>query len=102
MKKDLRTNRIKRCIATLTALLLYSFQLIAAPEDHGRWYSVEGGGNSIFDTIGIIIMCVLGLPIAFVFAKEWLSGNMKDDNTMGCMSVAAIVAFILFVIVKCS
>lgn len=75
---------------------------MAAPEDHGRWYSVDSGGSSFFDTLGIIVMCIIGLPIAFICAKEWLSENMKDDNSMGCMSVAVIIAFIIFVVVKCS
>lgn len=102
MKKNISINRIKRCIAILATSLLYSFQLIAAPEDHGRWYSLNGGGSSFLDTLGVIVMCVIGLPVAFIFAKEWLSGNLTEDNTMGCMSVAVIVVFVIFVLVKCS
>ena len=95
-------SRLGKCLSLTTALLFYSLQIVAAPEDHGRWYSVDGGGSSFLDTLGMIIMCILGLPVAFIFAKEWLSGNMKDDNSMGCLSVAAIIGFILFVVVKCS
>ena len=95
-------NKTRKCLALITALSFCSYKLMAAPEDHGRWYSVGSGGSSFFDTLGIIVMCIIGLPIAFICAKEWLSGNMKDDNSMGCMSVAVIIAFIIFVVVKCS
>ena len=95
-------NKSRKCLALIAALLFCCLQLVAAPEDHGRWYSVDDSGGSFFDTLGIIVMCILGLPVAFISAKEWLSGKMKDDNSMGCMSVAAIAAFILFVVVKCS
>ena len=92
----------RKGLAIISAFLLYSVRLIAAPEDHGRWYSLDDSGNSFLDTLGLIIMCIMGLPIAFMIAKEWFSGNMKDDNTTGCMAVAVKAAFILFVVVKCS
>lgn len=97
-----KNSRLKQYLSLITVLSFYSYQLIAAPEDHGRWYSVDGGGSSFLDTLGVIIMCIIGLPVAFIFAKEWLSGNLKEDNTMGCMSVAVIVVFVIFVLVKCS
>jgi len=96
------SNSIKRYLLVITILLSHCVLLIAAPEDHGRWYSLNGGGSSFLDTLGVIVMCIIGLPVAFIFAKEWLSGNLKEDNTMGCMSVAVIVVFVIFVLVKCS
>lgn len=96
------SNSIKRYLLVITIMLSHCVLLLAAPEDHGRWYSLNGGGSSFLDTLGLIVMCIIGLPVAFIFAKEWLSGNLKEDNTMGCMSVAVIVAFVIFVLVKCS
>jgi len=96
------SNSIKRYLLVITIMLSHCVLLLAAPEDHGRWYSLNGGGSSFLDTLGLIVMCIIGLPVAFIFAKEWLSGNLKEDNTMGCMSVAVIVVFVIFVLVKCS
>jgi len=96
------SNSIKRYLLVITIMLSHCVLLLAAPEDHGRWYSLNGGGSSFLDTLGVIVMCIIGLPVAFIFAKEWLSGNLKEDNTMGCMSVAVIVVFVIFVLVKCS
>lgn len=96
------SNSIKRYLLVIAIMLSHCVLLLAAPEDHGRWYSLNGGGSSFLDTLGVIVMCIIGLPVAFIFAKEWLSGNLKEDNTMGCMSVAVIVVFVIFVLVKCS
>lgn len=96
------SNSIKRYLLVITIMLSHCVLLLAAPEDHGRWYSLNGGGSSFLDTLGVIVMCIIGLPVAFIIAKEWLSGNLKEDNTMGCMSVAVIVVFVIFVLVKCS
>ena len=96
------SNSIKRYLLVITIMLSHCVLLLAAPEDHGRWYSLNGGGSSFLDTLGVIVMCIIGLPVAFIFAKEWLSGNLKENNTMGCMSVAVIVVFVIFVLVKCS
>ncbi len=82
-------------------ILLLSFNTIcsyASPDRIGD----EGNGSSFLDTVGLIVMCIMGLPIAFYVTKEWFSGNMKDDNSMGCAAVAVIVSFILFVVIKCS
>lgn len=96
------SNSVKRYLLVITIMLSHCVLLLAAPEDHGRWYSLNGGGSSFLDTLGVIVMCIIGLPVAFIFAKEWLSGNLKENNTMGCMSVAVIVVFVIFVLVKCS
>lgn len=83
---------------TLFSIILsfVSISTLASPDRIGD------AGGSVFDSIGIVIMCIIGLPIAFIIVKEWLSGNMDDDDSMGCISIIAIAAFILFVVVKCS
>jgi cyanate permease len=83
----------------LTSLLLFvSICALASPDRIGD----EGG--SIFNTIGMIIMCIIGLPLVFGMALSLFDGRKKnkDDITNGLLSLAAIVGFILFVFIKCS
>lgn len=55
-------NKLIRSLSLITTLL-YSLQLFAAPEDHGRWYSVDDDGSSSMSPIGFILG---GIVLAFL------------------------------------
>ena len=62
----------------------------------------DEGAGSFLDTLWVIIIGVVALPVLFVIAKEGMSDREKDDKTTGFVALLVIAAFILFLIVKCS
>ena len=81
-------------------ILLLSFNTIcsyASPDRIG-----DEGGSSFLDTLWAIIIGVIALPVLFVIAKEGMSDSEKDGKTTGLVALLAIVAFIIFLVVKCS
>ena len=99
----MKLKLIKLALAFLT--FIYStLNVMAAPEDHGRWYSLDDDESSSMSPLGFIIggivICFLGyiLISANNYDKE-KNGNTKNDN--GCL-IMAIIGGIICIIVSFS
>ena len=94
-------NYITRIALTVLTLIYSSISVFAAPEDHGRWYSLDDDGGSSVSPIGFIIggivICFLSyfLISANNYDKE-KNGNTKNDN--GCLVVGIIGGIICIII----
>lgn len=94
MKKNISINRIKRCIAILATSLLYSFQLIAAPEDHGRWYSVDDSGSSSHSPAFYVFCFIMGSIVGIIMIVMTLKDNKGSNSDKGC-----IITFVIGLLV---
>lgn len=91
MKMDIVTNRIKRCIAILTVSLLYSFQLIAAPEDHGRWYSLDDSESSSHSpAFYVIIFIISAICVGFLIITT-LNDDKQSKSDKGCITTFFLI-----------
>ena len=94
-------NKLIRCLSLITTLL-YSLQLFAAPEDHGRWYSLDDDSSSssmspIGFIIGGVIIVFLGyLLLSVDKANKEKTG--KENSGFGC-DVWAIIGGIVCIII---
>ena len=99
MKKNLSTNRIRNCIVVITTALLYSIQLFADVEDHGRWYSIDDSSSDL--SIIEVIICstiLLLVSLLFIAINKDKDGN-RNDFWMGIIGVATVICVLLY---KCS
>jgi len=91
MKKNISINRIKRCIAILATSLLYSFQLLAAPEDHGRWYSVDDSGSSSHSPIFYAFVFVIAaIGVGFLIVTT-LNDDKNSNSDKGCITTFLLI-----------
>ena len=95
MKKNISINRIKRCIAILTASLFYSFQLIAAPEDHGRWYSLDDSGSSSHSPAFYVFCFIIGAICAGFLIVTTLNDDKHSNSDKGCITTFLVVLLAL-------
>lgn len=91
MKKNISINRIKRCIAILAASLLYGFQLIAAPEDHGRWYSVDDSGSSSHSPAFYVFCFIISAICVGFLIVTTLNDDKHSNSDKGCITIFLII-----------
>ena len=95
-------NYFTRIALTILTLVYSSLIVLAAPEDHGRDYSIDGGSSShspAFYIIGGIILFVLSLTL-FPVGDD---GHKKDDssntsNNKGCAYMGMLIAIGIFIL----
>ena len=85
-------NKIIRCFSLITTLL-YSLQLIAAPEDHGRWYSLDESSSSSHSPAFYIFCFIMGTIIGIFGIVMTLKDN-RSNSDKGCI-IIFIIALII-------
>ena len=105
MKKNICTNRLKRSISIMIASLFYSLQLIAAPEDHGRWYSLDDSGTSSHSPAFYVFCFIIGAICAGFLIVTTLNDDKHSNSDKGCITVfflGLLVLGFLAVLKTCS
>lgn len=89
MKKKLLHcfNKSRRFLALITAMLVFSLQLVAAPEDHGRWYSVDDSGSSSHSAAFYVFCFIIGAICAGFLLITTLNDNKHSNSDKGCITV---------------
>ncbi len=87
-------SRLGKCLSLTTALLFYSLQIVAAPEDHGRWYSVDDSGSSSHSPAYYISCFIIGSIAGIIMIAMTLKDNKGSNSDKGC-----IITFIIGLLV---
>lgn len=87
-------NKSGRHMALITGLLFYSLQLVAAPEDHGRWYSVNDSGSSSHSPAFYVFCFIIGSIVGIIMIVMTLKDNEGSNSDKGC-----IITFIIGLLV---
>ena len=88
------TNKVRKRMSLITAFLLYSFQLIAGPEDHGRWYSVDDSGSSSHSPAYYVFCFIIGSIVGIIMIVMTLKDNKGSNSDKGC-----IITFVIGLLV---
>ena len=80
-------NKSKRCLILLSASLLYSMQVVAAPEDHGRWYSIDDSGSSSHSPAFYVFCFIIAAVCTGFLIVTTLTDDKHSNSDKGCITV---------------
>lgn len=84
-------NRLRKCLSLLVVSLLYKIQLLAAPEDHGRWYSVDDSGSSSHSpAFYVIIFIISAICVGFLIITT-LNDDKHSKSDKGCITTFFLI-----------
>ena len=82
---------MKRCLLLIAASLFYSLQLIAAPEDHGRWYSLDDSGSSSHSPAFYVFCFIISAICAGFLIVTTLNDDKNNNSDKGCITIFLLV-----------
>lgn len=88
-------SRFKKCLIVTTALLLYNLQLLAAPEDHGRWYSLDDSGSSSHSPAFYVFCFIIAAICAGFLIVTTLNDDKHSNSDKGCITTFLVVLLAL-------
>lgn len=88
-------SRFGKCLSLITALFFYCFQLIAAPEDHGRWYSLDDSGSSSHSPAFYVFCFIIGAICAGFLIVTTLNDDKHSNSDKGCITTFLVVLLAL-------
>jgi hypothetical protein len=88
-------NSIIRNLFVITLILFCSAQLIAAPEDHGRWYSVDDSGSSSHSPAFYVFCFIIGAICAGFLIVTTLNDDKHSNSDKGCITTFLLVLLFL-------
>lgn len=89
------TNKVRKRMSLITAFLLYSFQLIAGPEDHGKWYSLDDSGNSSHSPAFYVIVFIISAICGVILIVTTLNDDKHSNSDKGCITVFLISLLVI-------
>ena len=87
-------NKLIRCLSLVTTLL-YSLQLFAAPEDHGRWYSLDDSGSSSHSPAFYVFCFIIAAIGAGFLIVTTLNDDKHSNSDKGCITVFLLGLLVL-------
>jgi len=94
-KFSMNISRFGKCLSLITALFFYCFQLIAAPEDHGRWYSVDDSGSSSHSPAFYVFCFIIAAIGAGFLIVTTLDDDKHSNSDKGCITVFLLGLLVL-------
>jgi hypothetical protein len=88
-------NSIKRQLLITTIMLFNSVMLIAAPEDHGRWYSLDDSGSSSHSPAFYVFCFIIGAICAGFLIVTTLNDDKHSNSDKGCITTFLVVLLAL-------
>ena len=88
-------SRFKKCLIVTTALLLYNLQLLAAPEDHGKWYSLDDSGSSSHSPAFYVFCFIIAAICAGFLIVTTLNDDKHSNSDKGCITVFLLGLLVL-------
>jgi len=89
------SNSIKRYLLVITILLSHCVLLIAAPEDHGRWYSLDDSGSSSHSPAFYVFCFIIGAICAGFLIVTTLNDDKHSNSDKGCITVFLLGLLVL-------
>lgn len=86
-----KNSRLKQYLSLITVLSFYSYQLIAAPEDHGRWYSIDDSGSSSHSPAFYVFCFIIAAICAGFLIVTTLNDDKHSNSDKGCITTFLIV-----------
>lgn len=91
-----------RIALTILTLIYSSLNVLAAPEDHGRDYSIDGGSSShspaLYIIVGIILFVVSLMLLPVDDDGHEKDGSANTSNNKGCAYMGMIIAIGIFIL----
>ena len=87
-------SKTGKYLSLINALFFYSLQLVAAPEDHGRWYSVDDSDSSSHSPAFYVFCFIIGSIAGIIMITMTLKDNKGSNSDKGC-----IITFIIGILV---
>jgi hypothetical protein len=77
-------------------------QVVAAPEDHGRWYSVDDSGSSSHSPAFYVFCFIIGAICAGFLIVTTLNDDKHSNSDKGCITIflLALLAIGFLAVVK--
>ena len=94
-KFSMDISRFGKCLSLITALFFYCFQLFAAPEDHGRWYSVDDSGSSSHSPAFYVFCFIIAAIGAGFLIVTTLNDDKHSNSDKGCITTFFLVLLAL-------
>ena len=88
-------NSIKRQLLITTIMLFHSVMLIAAPEDHGRWYSLDDSGSSSHSPAFYVFCFIIAAICAGFLIVTTLNDDKHSNSDKGCITTFLVVLLAL-------
>ena len=82
-----KNSRLKQYLSLITVLSFYSYQLIAAPEDHGRWYSIDDSGSSSHSPAFYVFCFIIAAVCTGFLIVTTLTDDKHSNSDKGCITV---------------
>ena len=89
------SNSIKRYLLVITILLSHCVLLIAAPEDHGRWYSLDDSGSSSHSPAFYVFCFIIAAIGAGFLIVTTLNDDKHSNSDKGCITVFLLGLLVL-------
>ena len=77
-------NYITRIALTVLTLIYSSISVFAAPEDHGRWYSLDDDGGSTSPVL-MVIGGIVGIICAVLLIISVFNDDAHTSSDRGCI-----------------
>lgn len=88
-------NKLYKCLSLITALIFYSLQIVAAPEDHGRWYSLDDSGSSSHSPAFYVFCFIIAAIGAGFLIVTTLNDDKHSNSDKGCITVFLLGLLVL-------
>lgn len=87
-----------RIALTILTLIYSSLNVLAAPEDHGRSYSLDDSGDSSMSLVGMVIRGIIGIIAALFLIIIFDSEDDRSCLEKGCVTIFGVIIIVLGVI----
>ena len=85
------SNSIKRYLLVITIMLSHCVLLLAAPEDHGRWYSVDDSGSSSHSPAFYVFCFIISAICVGFLIVTTLNDDKHSNSDKGCITTFLII-----------
>ena len=89
------SNSIKRYLLVITIMLSHCVLLLAAPEDHGRWYSVDDSGSSSHSPAFYVFCFIISAICVGFLIVTTLNDDKHSNSDKGCITVFLLGLLVL-------
>jgi hypothetical protein len=104
MKKKLTRidQQAKRLFTLLITALLPFIPIVAAPEDHGRWYSLDDSSSSSHSPAFYVFWFIISAICCCFLIVTILNDDRHSNSDKGCLTVffLALLAIGFMVVMK--
>ena len=91
-------NYFTRIALTFLTLIYSSLNVLAAPEDHGKYYSLDDSDGSSMSPTSVIIKAIIGIIFLSLVIIFVANDDEKSTSEKGCLITFLVIIIALSVI----